>query len=62
MLILCISTTIHSLTIQMAIEIPRMNRFLGGKNRREGVGSTICPRKGNRESINIKERERERVI
>ena len=43
----------------MAVEVLQNEKISGG---RKGVGSAICRRRANRESINVKERERERVI
>ena len=48
----------------MAIEVIQNEEIFGkGKNgRRKGVDSDICQPRANRESINIKERERVGVV
>ena len=48
----------------MAIEVPQNEKISkGGKNEeKKGVGSTICRRRANKGSVNIKKREQEGVV
>ena len=48
----------------MAIKIPKNEEVSAGKNNEgeKGVGLAICRRRATRRSVNVKEREREKVI